>query len=227
MWFYLSMNSRHPEGTELATVPKTVLTDHQGIVTQVVPDTPLPPPPGVPAEATAIAAAWADSIRQLFGAGSVGVLVVDAVFAIGEGATVRLRQEIDSIRVYGASVAQSLDAAGALLSVTGALAQQSRGAFPPGAAAGPDAARTARQALASRANAPVEQFTAGTALPVWYDPKLAAQDDAPSVAVPAYLVEVNGDGHGRQPELWVVFVDATDTGRVLDSWSETKHFDHH
>ncbi|QIS02640.1 hypothetical protein F5X71_10195 [Nocardia brasiliensis] len=222
----MSMNSRHPEGGELTTVPMTVLTDHQGIVTQVVPDTPVPPPSGVPAEATAVAAAWAEGIRQLFGAGSVGALVVDAVFAIGEGATVRMRQEIDSIRVYGASVAAALDPAGALLSVTGALAQHSRGAFAPGTAAPPAAAITARRAMASRTHAPIDEFHAATALPVWYDPKLAARDDAQSVAVPAYLVEVTGDGHGRQPELWSVFVDAGDTDRVLDSWNETKHLDH-
>ncbi len=126
--------------------------------------------------------------------------------------------EIDSVPVYGASVAQSLDTHGAFLSATGALAQQSKGKFPAGVSTPPPAAAdTAVKTLAARAKAPAGKFTAAAAARVWYDPKLAAQRNASSVAVPAYQVEVRGDDQHGKPGHWFVFIDAGNTGRVLDT----------
>ncbi|WP_405162724.1 M4 family metallopeptidase [Nocardia sp. NBC_01499] len=206
-------------------MPKNVFTDPDGIVTQVVPKIPLPKVPGIPAEAPAAAQARAQGVQKVFGAESVGNLVVDKVLPVGKGTTVRLRQEIDSVPVFGASVAQSLAADGSLISASGALSQKAQGKYPAGAATPPAAvAATAVRALAQETKQASNKFAVSATTAMWYDPKLAAKNSAQSVAVPAYKVSVKGDGaQGKQPGQWVVFVDANSTGKVLDSWSETKH----
>ncbi|MFD6160547.1 hypothetical protein ACFWF7_31795 [Nocardia sp. NPDC060256] len=186
---------------------------------------PLPIPPGTPAEAPAIAQAQAQTVQQVFGAGSVGNLVVDQVSPADQGSTVQLRQEIDSVPVYGATVAQSLAADGKLISATGALSQQAKGKYPTGTStAGPPpaaVAATALRALAEQTKQPRDKFAVAATTAKWFDPKLAAKNStAPSVAVPAYQVSIKGAaGQGKQPVQWVVFVDANNTGRVLGGWS--------
>ncbi|MFI9510296.1 M4 family metallopeptidase [Nocardia sp. NPDC052566] len=214
-----------PGGTDLGATPKDVQKDEQGVVTQVVPKTPVPAPGGTELDPAAAAQALADAVQKEFGKDQVGQLVVDKVFDVGVGSTVRLRQEIDSIPVFGASVSQSLAADGSLIAATGALTQKSQGKYPDGAATPPpQVSATALRALAEQTKKPAEKFTAAQVKPSWYDPKLAGLDEKPSVAIPAYKVEIKGDGQeGKQPGEWVVFVDANNTGTVLDSWSETKH----
>ncbi|PXX61036.1 fungalysin/thermolysin propeptide [Nocardia tenerifensis] len=253
---------------DLPAIPKNVFTDPDGIFVQVILEHPLPIPPGTPTDAPAIAQARAQGLQQVLGAESVGNLVVDTVSPTGDGgATVRQRQEIDSVPVFGAEVAQSLAADGSLVSAGGALAQQARGKYPTGttttptgttlpngttlptgttlpngttlptgttpptavtprAAVTPPAAVTATavRALAAETRQSRDKFSASAPVAMWYDPKLAAKKSAKSVAVPAYKVTVEGVGaQGGPPSRWVVFVDATDVGKVLDSWSTTGH----
>lgn len=211
-------------GSDLSAVPKEVTKDPLGGVVQVVPKDPIPVPAGTAAEAPAAAESHAAGVEKAFGGngGTVGDLVVDSVFQVGEGSTVRLRQEIDKVPVYGASAAQSLAADGSLISVTGSLSAKSKGKYatttPPG-----QVAATALSKIAELSKAPANKLTAAETKAYWYDPKLAAKDDAQSVAVPAYKVDITGDGADGNPGLWTVFVDANDPGVVLDSWSETKH----
>ncbi|MBF6329182.1 M4 family metallopeptidase [Nocardia transvalensis] len=205
-----------------------MLTDSEGAVVQVVPKNPVPVPEGTPAEAPAAAQAHADGVEKVFTGDHVGDLVVDSTFEVGEGSTVRLRQEIDSVPVFGASAAQTLAADGSLLSVTGALSQKSQGKYqtttPPA-----EVATNAVKAIAEQTQTPVEKLAVGEARAYWYDPKLAAKQDAQSVAIPAFQVVVLGDGakgegdESAKPGEWVVFIDAADIGKVLDSWDESKH----
>ncbi|MFI1918121.1 M4 family metallopeptidase [Nocardia sp. NPDC020380] len=213
-----------PGSSDLGAAPKEVFKDPQGMVTQVVPKDPVPAPAGTPSDAGAQAQAQADTVKQVFEAAPVGNLVVDQVFPVGEGSTVRMRQEIDSIPVFGASVAQSLAADGSLISVTGALTQKSQGTFPEGAATPPaEVSKTAVQAIADQTQQPIDRYAVTEVKANWYDPKLAAVEDAASVAVPAFKVAVKDPGEkGGHPGEWVVFVDAGNTGKVLDSWGETK-----
>ncbi|WP_169814899.1 M4 family metallopeptidase [Nocardia crassostreae] len=217
------------QGSDLESAPKDVLKDPQGVVTQVVPKEPVPAPPGTPAEAPAAAQAQAETVEKVFGADPVGELVVDRVLPVGEDSTVRLCQEIGSVPVYGASVAQSLSADGALISVTGALTQKSEGEYPGDAAVPPaEASATATAAIAAETGQPADQLTVEGAESNWYEPKLASVADAASVAVPAYRVTVVKGGEAvedGEEVAWTVFVDANDTARVLDKWSETKHID--
>ncbi|MFI6046639.1 hypothetical protein ACIA8C_33815 [Nocardia sp. NPDC051321] len=189
---------------------------------------PLPIPPGTQAEAPAIAQAQAQTVQQVFGAGSVGNLVVDSASPADQqtpadqGTTVRLRQEIDSVPVFGASVAQKLATDGSLISASGALSQQAKGKYPAEAKTPPAAvAATALRALAELTKQPRDKFAVSATTATWYDPKLATKNSkAPSVAVPAYQVAVKGAAtQGKQPVQWVVFIDANNTGRVLGGWS--------
>lgn len=206
-----------PGGSGLQTVPKVVEKDSQGVVTQVVPEKPVPASSGG-GNPGAAAVAHAEGVGEVFGAKSVGSLVVDAVFPVGSGSTVRLRQEIDSVPVFGASVAQSLSADGSLLSATGALTQKFRGAYPQNPSTPPaEVFRTAVRAVADQSHVPADKLSVVEQRANWYDPKLAAVTDADSQAVPAYRIDVAGSAK------WTVFVDATDTGRVLDSWSDKQH----
>ncbi|WP_225728839.1 MULTISPECIES: M4 family metallopeptidase [unclassified Nocardia] len=211
-------------GSELGAVPKDVLKDPQGSVTQVTPKQPLPAPPGIATEPSAAAQAQADGVKKVFG-DVPGELVVDKVLPVGDGSTVRLRQEIDGIPVFGAAASESLAADGSLLSVTGALATQSQGSYPADAATPPDeVGATALEALVDQTKVSADKFSVVETRANWYAPKLAALHDAASVAVPAYKVDIKGDGKkGEEPGRWVVFVDANDTGKVLDSWSNTEH----
>ncbi|MCM6771896.1 M4 family metallopeptidase [Nocardia sp. CDC159] len=207
-----------PHSSDLIAVPKAVLQDPEGTTQQVVPQQPLPVPSGTPREAPAAARAHAPGVAKMFTGRQIGTLVVDQVLPVGAGATVRLRQEIDSVPVFGASVAQLLAEDGSLVSAAGSLTQRSQGRFAttePSRAV----AETAVRAIAERAKTSPGKLTPGAIEPYWYDAKLAAAPDGTGVAVPAFKVEVEGDKVGR----FVVFVDATDTGRVLDSWDTTMH----
>ncbi|MCM6776522.1 M4 family metallopeptidase [Nocardia sp. CDC159] len=207
-----------PSGPDLSSVPKQILKDPRGEVLLAVPEQPLPITPGIPSAAGTAAQAHADGIRKVFG--QVGTLVVDSTFAVGEGSTVRLRQEIDSVPVFGASVSQALSGRGALLSATGALTQKAEGKYRSKTPSDKVGA-TAVKAVADQFEAPADKLTAAETKAYWYDAKLAAKDEAKSVAVPAYKVEVKGDGKDM-PGLWTVFVGANDL-KVLDSWDEAKH----
>ncbi|WP_159080270.1 hypothetical protein [Nocardia suismassiliense] len=200
-----------------------MFTDPDGIAMQVIFKNPLPKPAGVPSEAQAIAQAQAPSMQRVFGAESIGNLVVDKASPVGRGATVELRQEIDAVPVYGAKVAQSLAADGSLVSASGALSQQTQGKYPTGATTPPaTVADTAVRALAQETKQPRGKFAVFATAAMWYDPKLAAKDGASSVAVPAYKVAIKRAGtQGDQSAQWVLFIDANNTGRVLDSWHET------
>ncbi|MFG1797499.1 M4 family metallopeptidase [Nocardia sp. NPDC049149] len=209
-------------GSDLSAVPKEVTKDPQGTVRQVVPKEPIPVPVGTPAEAPKAAQAHAGGVAKSFNGNKVGDLVVDSTFAVGNGTTVRLRQEIDSVPVFAAAVSQSLAADGSLLAATGSLSQRSQGKYPstkPSEAVG----KTAIAKLAGQAKLPADKFTIARVTPYWYDAQLASVPDAKSVAVPAFKVDVHGDGDKNKPGRWVVFVDATDTGKVLDSWDDSKH----
>ncbi len=96
-----------PLGSDLSAVPSEVTTDQQGAVQQVVPKEPIPVPQGTAAEAPAAAQAHAKGVEKALGGNgdTAGDLVVDSVFQVGEGSTVRLRQEIDKVPVFGASAA--------------------------------------------------------------------------------------------------------------------------
>ncbi|MFI9503759.1 M4 family metallopeptidase [Nocardia sp. NPDC052566] len=210
---------------DLSAVPKDVLSDPQGTVLQVIPKEPLSVPGGTAAEAPAAALAHVPGVTKVLGQNGdiVGELVVDSVFPVGEGATVRLRQEIDSVPVFSASVAQSLAADGSLISATGSVSKKSEGKFAT-TTPSDQVAATAVKKVADESKTPADKLAAAETKAYWYDPKLAAKDDAQSVAVPAFKVEVNGevDAEG-EPTQWIVFVDATNTDKVLDSWSVVKH----
>lgn len=210
-----------PSGPSVPDGSSTLGKDQRGAVVQVVPKIPVPVPPGAPrrGDAGAMAKSHASWVADEFGA-VVGNLFVDKVFRVGSGSTVRLRQEIDAVPVFGSSVAQSLTADGALLSVTGALSRRSVGAYPAAAAPPPPAVgRTALASIAAQTRRPVEKLSVARQQANWYDPTLAAVADAESIAMPAYRVEVAGGNDAT----WTVFVDAVDTGRVFDSWSNEKH----
>lgn len=212
---------------ELPTLPKNPFTDPDGIIAQVIFKNPLPKPSGTPSEAPAIAQAQAQTVQQAFGGESVGSLVVDKAFQTGQGATVRLRQQIDSVPVFGATVAQSLAADGSLTSASGALSHKVQGKYPAGVSTPPAAvAATALRTLATETKQPRDKFAIGATVAMWYDAKLAARSAAAGTAVPAYKVTVKSAGaQGKQPVQWVVFVDANNTGRVLDGWRESEHPD--
>ncbi|WP_433663971.1 hypothetical protein ACQPW1_18760 [Nocardia sp. CA-128927] len=189
---------------------------------QVIFKNPLPIPAGTAAEAPAIAQAQAQTVQQVFGANSVGNLVVDKVSPADQGSTVQMRQEIDSVPVYGATVAEKLSADGSLVSASGALSQQAKGKYPAGVTTPPTAvAATALRALAEQTKQSRDKFAVSGTVAMWFDTKLAAKNSAaPSVAVPAYQVSVKGAAaQGKQPVQWVVFIDANNTGRVLGGWS--------
>ncbi|WP_378740094.1 hypothetical protein [Nocardia brasiliensis] len=214
-------------------MPKNVFTDPEGTVRLVIPNNPLPAPPGIPSGAPAAAEAQADWVQEVFGARSVGDLVVDSVSPTDAGSTVRLRQEIDSIPVYGATVAQTLAADGSLVSASGELSQQTQGKYPAGATTPPaEVSATAVRTLAEQTKTPTDQFAVFATVAMWYDPKLADRDAradrdaAASVAVPGFKVELRRGGTaGQEPGTWVVFVDANNTGRVLDTWSDAERRD--
>ncbi|MEG8184116.1 M4 family metallopeptidase [Nocardia terpenica] len=211
--------------SDLSTAPKEVLKDPQGVVRQVDPKSPVPAPVGAAqSDASAAAQAHAGGVEKVFTGDSVGTLVVDKVLPVGEGSTVRLRQEVDGVPVFGASVAQSLAKDGSLLSATGSLTQKSQGRYPDGAskAVPQQASAAAVKAIADQTKTPADKLAVADSKVYWYDPKLAAKNEAQSVAVPAYKVDVTGDGEKDKPGRWVVFVDANDTAKVLDSWSDTK-----
>lgn len=214
-----------PKGSDLSAVPKDVAADPQSSVVQVVPKEPVAVPSGTAAEAPAAAKAHLGGVAKVLGenGGIVGELVVDSVFQVGEGATVRLRQEVDKIPVFSASVAQTLAADGSLLSVTGAVTKKTQGKFST-TTPSEQVSATAVKKAAEESKTPAGKLAKADVKAVWYDPKLAAKDGAQSVAVPAFKVEVNGevDEHG-DPTQWVVFVDANKTDKVLDSWSTIKH----
>ncbi|MFI6173746.1 M4 family metallopeptidase [Nocardia sp. NPDC051052] len=215
-----------PSSSDLSAVPKVVTTDQQGAVQQVVPKEPIAVPAGTPAEAPAAAQAHAAGVQKaLSGNGAtVGDLVVESVFQVGKGSTVRLRQEIDKVPVFGASAAESLAADGSLISVTGSLSKKSQGKFatttPPAAVQA-----TALKKVAEQSKSAPDRLKVTATKAYWYDAKLAAKDQAQSTAVPAFKVDINGAGAEKkgEPATWVVFVDAGNTAKVLDSWSETKH----
>ncbi|MFI6044722.1 M4 family metallopeptidase [Nocardia sp. NPDC051321] len=215
-----------PSSSDLSAVPKVVTTDQQGAVQQVVPKDPVAVPAGTPAEAHAAAQAHAAGVQKaLSGNGSTaGNLVVESVFQVGTGSTVRLRQEIDKVPVFGASAAESLAADGSLISVTGSLSKKSEGKFatttPPAAVQA-----TALKKVAEQSKSAPDRLKVAATKAYWYDAKLAAKDQAQSAAVPAFKVDINGASAEKkgEPATWVVFVDAGNTAKVLDSWSETKH----
>ncbi|QIS06289.1 hypothetical protein F5X71_31830 [Nocardia brasiliensis] len=215
-----------PSSTDLSAVPKEVTVDQQGAVQLVVPKEPLAAPQGTPAEAPAAAQAHAPGVEKaMSGNGdSAGDLVVESVFPVGEGSTVRLRQEIDKVPVFGASAAQSLTGSGALISVTGSLSKKSEGKFTSTTPSS-QVQQTALKKVAAASKAALDQLSVTETKAYWYDPKLAAKDDAQSVSVPAFKVDITGVSAEKkgEPATWVVFVDANNTGKVLDSWSETKH----
>ncbi|MFD4785322.1 M4 family metallopeptidase [Rhodococcus qingshengii] len=183
-------------------------------MTAVVPDSPLPLATAV-SDPAAAAAAHAGDIQSVFGStGSVGELVVDTTFPVGEGTTVRLRQEIDGVPVHGASVAQSLAADGSLIAVTGSVAQRSQGTYADALPGGQELALAAATAdVSAQTQKPLLDYAATDSERTWYDPKLAAVPDADSLAVPAYKVTVRG---GDTTSAWEVFVDAADPTKVLD-----------
>lgn len=215
-----------PAGSDLSAVPKEVTTDAQGSVQQVVPKEPIKAPAGTVAEAPAAAQAHANGVQKALGGNgdTAGNLVVESVFPVGEGSTVRLRQEIDKVQVFGASAAQSLTADGSLISVTGSLAKKSQGKF---ATTQPSAQvqQSALKKVADQSKTALDKLSVSDTKAYWYDAKLAAKDDAQNTAVPAFKVEVIGATAEKkgEPATWVVFVDANNTGKVLDSWSETKN----
>ncbi|MCM6771957.1 M4 family metallopeptidase [Nocardia sp. CDC159] len=212
-----------PGSSDLSAAPKDVLKDAEGEVMQAVPKQPLPTPSGKTALPEAAAQVHAEGVKKVFTPGdSVGTLVVDSTFPIGEGATARLRQEIDSVPVFGASVSQSLGTDGSLLAATGSLTRKAEGKFRTKTPSGQVSA-TAVKTIAQQAKVPADQLSATETKAYWYDAKLAGKETAKSVAVPAFKVEVKGDGKDGDPGHWTVFVDANNTGKVLDSWSEVKH----
>ncbi|MFD6156462.1 M4 family metallopeptidase [Nocardia sp. NPDC060256] len=207
-------------------MPKEVTTDQQGAVQQVVPKEPLKAPAGTPAEAPAAAQAHANGAQKALGGNgeTAGNLVVQSVFRVGDGSTVRLRQEIDKVPVFGASAAESLTANGSLISVTGSLSKKSKGKF---STTTPSAAvqQTALKKVAEQSKSAPDKLSVTETKAYWYDSKLAAKDEAQSIAVPAFKVDIKGSSADKkgEPATWVVFVDANSTGKVLDSWSETRH----
>ncbi|MFC9441027.1 M4 family metallopeptidase, partial [Nocardia sp. NPDC057030] len=207
-------------------MPKEVTTDQQGSVRQVVPKDPIKVPAGSAADAATAAQAHANGVQKALGGNgdTAGNLVVESVFKIGTGATVRLRQEIDKVPVFGASAAESLTADGSLISVTGSLSKKSQGKY---ATTQPSAqvAQTALKKIAEQSKSAPDRLRVTATKAYWYDAKLAAKDEAQSIAVPAFKVEIAGAGADKkgEPATWVVFVDANSTGKVLDSWSETRH----
>ncbi|WP_405168054.1 M4 family metallopeptidase [Nocardia sp. NBC_01499] len=207
-------------------MPKEVTTDQQGVVQQVVPKDPIAVPAGTPADATAAAQAHARGAQKALGADgdTAGELVAESVFQVGEGSTVRLRQEIDKVPVFGASAAESLTADGSLISVTGSLSKKSQGKF---ATTTPSAQvqQTALKKVADQSKVAPDQLAVNDTKAYWYDAKLAAKDEAQSTAVPAFKVDITGTSADKkgEPATWVVFVDANNTGKVIDSWSETKN----
>ncbi|MFI5779290.1 M4 family metallopeptidase [Nocardia sp. NPDC051570] len=211
--------------SDLANAPKQVLKDPQGTVRQVVPQQPVPVPAGTPQAAGSAAESHVQGVEKLFTGKPVGKLVVDQVLPVGKGSTVRLRQEIDSVPVYAASVSQSLDKNGALLSVTGSLSQKSQGKFSnttPTAAV----SAAAVKAIADQTKTAANKLAVAGVKAYWYDAKLASAPNGKSVAVPAFKVDIKGDGKSdpkdEKPGRFVVFVDANNTAKVLDSWSDTK-----
>lgn len=217
-------SSQPPAGSDLSAVPKEVLTDPQGAVQQVVPKEPVPVPAGTPKEAPAVAQAHAGAVEKVFGGNgdTAGDLVVESVFPVGGGSTVRLRQEIDKVPVFGASAAQSLAPDGSLISVTGALSKKSQGKYTTTTPA-EEVKATALKKVVEQSKMPADKLTVAEAKAYWYDARLAAKGEAESVAVPAYKVKIDGVIEKDEPAEWIVFIDANNTGKVLDSWSETKH----
>ncbi|MCM6776539.1 M4 family metallopeptidase [Nocardia sp. CDC159] len=210
-------------GSDLTTVPKEVLKDPEGTIRQVVPQQPVPVPSGTPREAPSAAQAHAPGVAKTFTGAPVGALVVDQVLPVGEGSTVRLRQEIDSVPVFGASVSQLLAKDGSLVSATGSLTQQSQGRFTTTTATQAVSA-TAVKAVAEQTKTPADKLATGAVKAYWYDAKLASAPDGKSVAVPAFKVTVTGDGKDKnKPSEFIVFVDANDNAKVLDSWDAAAH----
>ncbi|RDI69313.1 Zn-dependent metalloprotease [Nocardia pseudobrasiliensis] len=209
--------------SDLSVVPKQVLKDPEGTIRQVVPQQPVPVPAGTPQEAPSAAQAHAPGVEKVFTSDQVGKLVVDQVLPVGEGSTVRLRQEIDSIPVFGASVSQLLAKDGSLVSATGSLTQKSQGKFSSTKAA-QAVTTTAVKAIADKTKTPADQLAADEPQAFWYDAKLASVQDGKSVAVPAFKVEIKGDGKDKEkPSNFVVFVDANDNAKVIDSWDAAAH----
>ncbi len=212
-----------PQASDLSTAPKDVTKDQQGAVLEVVPKTPVPAPAGTTREAPAAAQAHAKGVEKAFG-DAVGTLVVDSTFEVGEGSTVRLRQEVDGVPVFGASVAQSLAADGSLIAASGSLTQSTQGKYASKTPS-EQVKATALKKVAEQSKTAADKLSVTETKTFWYDAKLAAKDGAKSVAVPAFKLEIAGaDGDEKgEPAQWMVFVDANKTDKVLDSWSETKH----
>ncbi|MCX4095283.1 M4 family metallopeptidase [Nocardia sp. alder85J] len=198
----------------LLNSPKTIHRNSGGSVRQVVLDAPVPAPGGASGDPGRAAIAHAGDVAQLFGSRVAAALTVDRVSRRGTGNTVRLTQSVDAIPVYGGGVALALKADGALLSATGALAEQTAGAFPAGAAAPTAAARGAALAEAAElAKAEAAAVRVRSEAPTWYDPGLSGSGRSEHAARPAYRFDLAvGDG------AWRVFVAATDSRTVLDAW---------
>ncbi|MQY29500.1 M4 family metallopeptidase [Nocardia aurantia] len=197
----------------LVNSPKTIHRNSGGSVRQVVPDAPVPAPGGA-ADPSRAAVAHAPDVAQVFGSRPAADLAVQRVSRRGTGTTVRLTQSVDAVPVYGGGVAMALKADGALLSVTGALAEQLLGRFPAEAPAPTAAARSAaldRTAELARAEAAAVRVRSESS--VWYDPGLSGSGRSEHVARPAYRFDLAVGDRG-----WRVFVDATDSRTVLDAW---------
>ncbi|MEU7143246.1 M4 family metallopeptidase [Nocardia sp. NPDC046473] len=108
--------------------------------------------------------------------------------------------------------------------MTGSLSKKSRGKF---ATTTPSAQvqQSALKKVAEQSKAAPDKLTVTETKAYWYDAKLVSKKNAQSVAVPAFKVDIKGPSADKkgEPATWVVFVDATNTGKVLGSWSETKH----
>lgn len=180
-----------------------------GSVMQVLPADPLKP-------AADPKAGYAPALGAAFEAAGAGQFVVEKVFSVGEGSTVRLKQVNVGIDVFGASIAQSLAKDGSLISASGAAAKKFDGAFPADQVKVRDAAKVS--AIADvEAKFGAKSPSVVAIEPVWYDPTLVQRgSNSESIAVPAYKVQLS-DGIKMS---WLAFVTAN-SGGVLDSWAET------
>lgn len=184
----------------------------EGSVMQVLPADPIKP-------AASAKGSFVPALSKAFDASGIGELAVEKTFSVGAGSTVRLKQLISGVPVFGASIAQSLAKDGSLISASGATAKSFSGDFPADEAAARERAKAAAIAEVT------EKFSAANPTvaslePQWYDPTLIKRGSTePSVAVPAYKVALDKGIGGS----WLVFI-AADQGKVLNSWSRTATF---
>ncbi|KQR97998.1 hypothetical protein ASG12_13490 [Williamsia sp. Leaf354] len=199
-------------GDDLSSVPKEVVTGTDGKVAQASPDTPLRLATPT-ADPNAAADKHAQGVQKTFRADDVGTLKVESVYRTGSASTVRLRQVIDGVPVYGATVSQSLDSAGSLLAATGETAQAKSGSYVT-TAVPTSVVPAAIAGIASTYGKKPERLKASAARANWYDPTLAGKDGT-SVAVPAYRVKVKAGAK----QSWLAFIGQD--GAFLDSISLT------